>query len=251
MRWRVGLIAILAGCSGTAVGLADAGPSPDAGTPDAGVPDSGAQPGDAGVDAGSPVDGGNPGDGGLPNDGGVIRDAGIEDAGTLIVAWNGESVSGGAGWSAPNTNGVTVQSGVAHEGQAVFWDVVDTSVPWNEWGWNWKAWQKPGTDISGATTFAFYLKLTGSHPPGDMTVSLRSAITDKYAHQPPPPGGLRGVSLALYTPDFADGQWHRVQIPLADILSGEVAADFAQVYEIFMGAAASDYQLYVDDLEFR
>jgi hypothetical protein len=34
------------------------------------------------------------------------------------------------------------------------------------------------------------------------------------------------------------------------LLSGEVAADFAQVYEVFMGAAASDYQLYLDDIAF-
>ena len=168
-----------------------------------------------------------------------------------LVAWDGDAVAGGAGWSTPSSNPVMVQSTEAHAGNAVSWLVIPQSVPWSEWGWNWKAWQKPGTSLTGKTTFTFYLKITGNQPPGDMVVSLRSSISDKYAHQPPAPGGLRGVSVKKYAPAFAAGSWQLVSIPLADLFEGESAADFEEVYEIFLGAGGSDYQLYLDELAFH
>ncbi len=168
-----------------------------------------------------------------------------------LVAWDGDAVAGGAGWSTPSSNPVTVQSTEAHAGSAVSWQVVPQSVPWSEWGWNWKAWQKPGTTITGKTTFTFYLKIAGNQPPGDLVVSLRSSISDKYAHQPPAPGGLRGVSVKKYAPAFAGGSWQLVSIPLADLLEGESTVDFQEVYEIFLGAAGSDYQLFLDELAFH
>jgi hypothetical protein len=167
------------------------------------------------------------------------------------VAWDGDAVAGGAGWSTPSSNPVTVQSTEAHAGNAVSWQVIPQSVPWSEWGWNWKAWQKPGTTITGKTTFTFYVKIAGNQPPDDVVVSLRSSIDDKYAHQPPAPGGLRGVSLKKYAPSFAGGSWQLVSIPLSDLFEGESAADFQEVYEIFLGAAGSDYQLYLDELAFH
>jgi hypothetical protein len=167
-----------------------------------------------------------------------------------MIVWDGDGVTGGAGWATPDTNPFTVQTTVAHQGAALFWNVIPQSSPWSEWGWNWKAWQTPGTDVSKATAFTFFLRLAGNRPPDDIVVTLRSSINQKYAHQPPKDGGLRGVSLRLYEPSFADGTWHRITIPMGDILSDDVAADFAQVYEVFMGAGGSDYQLYLDDIGF-
>lgn len=214
----------------------DAGAAQDAGMstpPDSGLTDSGVV------------------DSGVVDSGVVAPDAGTPDAGMIRVAWNSDSVTGGAGWAAPAGNPIAVQSQIARSGSALFWDVLARAEPWSEWGWNWKAWQTPGTDVSTATMFSFALRLSGTTRPHDLVVSLRSAINQKYAHQPPSAGGLRGINVRTYDPDFADGAWHQIVVPMADMLSEDNAADFREVYEIFIGAGGSDYQLYLDELEFR
>src|SRR6185369_7772930 len=107
--------------------------------------------------------------------------------GHLVLVWNGDDLAGGAGWAVPSTNPITRQSAEAVSGVALLWEDPSQSAPWSEWGWNWRAWQQPGTDVSAATAFGFALKITGDHPPDDVVVTLRSAINQKYAHQPPPP----------------------------------------------------------------
>ena len=230
---------------------------------------AGGVPGPAQGGPGAGAGGGEHDGGWIPSDGGASdqattppsdASAGVDagaDAGDaalprkVTTVWNGDSVTGGAGWATPSTNPISIESSVAHVGAALLWDVVPQSVPWSEWGYNWKGFQKPGTPASSAVAFTFYVKLAGNHPPSDIVVSLRSAIDDKYAHQPPAAAGLRGVSLAKYAPSFADGAWHRVSLPMADVLAGENAAEFAEIFEVFMGAAGSDYRLYLDDLAFE
>jgi hypothetical protein len=188
----------------------------------------------------------------------AARDASIVDAAekadaalaTELIVWNGDAYDTGASWATPSSNAVSVQSAVARSGQALKWIVPAQSNPWSEWGWNWKSFQPPGTQVAGAIAYTFYMKLSGNHIPSDFVISLRSAITKKYAHQPPPTGGLRGVSLKEYAPTFADGAWHAVSVPMADMLSADSASDFSQIYEMYIGAAGSDYTLYLDDLAF-
>ena len=207
----------------------EVGPKGDAGTAfDAGL----VVAMDAGVDAGAAHDAGRgtPPDSGLTDagilDSGIVApDTGTPDAGVIRIAWNGDSVTGGAGWAAPSGNPIAVQSQISNSGSALFWDVLARAEPWSEWGWNWKAWQTPGTDVSTATTFSFVLRLSGTNRPHDLVVSLRSAINQKYAHQPPSAGGLRGVNVRTYDPDFADGDWHVIVVPMADMLSEDNATD--------------------------
>ncbi len=240
----VGLVLAVACAPGEMGPVVDAGVSRDAAVV---TRDAGAAGNDAGLmglerDAGSST----------ANDAGRIAvDAGSVDAGVIITAWDGDAVSGGSAWAAPAGNPVVVQSAVARGGFALFWDVLPRSEPWSEWGWNWKSWQQPGTDVSAARIFSFAVRITGGNPPRDLVVSLRSATNQKYAHQPPAADGLRGINARTYDPLFADGQWHRIDVPMADMLSADNSSDFREVYEIFMGAGGSNYQLYLDDLRFQ
>ena len=172
------------------------------------------------------------------------------DIGKVTVVWDGDTVNKGSGWATPKTNPIKTQSEIAHKGNALLWTVPAANGPWSEWGWNWTSWQKPGTDVSKATAFTFYMKLDGANPPKDMTFSLRSSITNKYTHQPPGPDGIRGVNVKKYDPGFNDGKWHLITIPMADFLRGENPADFARVFEVFIGAAGADYTLAIDDIGF-
>lgn len=41
-----------------------------------------------------------------------------------------------------------------------------------------------------------------------------------------------------------------MSIPLADLLARDANEDFSHVFEVFFGAAANDYSMYIDDLGF-
>jgi hypothetical protein len=55
--------------------------------------------------------------------------------------------------------------------------------------------------------------------------------------------------------DFADGQWHRVVVPVADLLYGDGSQfDPKTAWELRVGAwsaTARDYNIYVDDIAFE
>jgi hypothetical protein len=167
----------------------------------------------------------------------------------LSLIWNGDDKNEGASWATPNTNPVVKEND--GKSMVLHWQVPAQANFWSEWGYNWKFWQKPGTAAKDAKYFRLSLRLTGPTPPSDMVISLRSALTAKYAQQPPKDGGLRGVSLKKYEPSFADGAWHDVKIPVADFLVGEDKDEFAEIYEIFIGAAGSNYDFFLDNLSFE
>jgi hypothetical protein len=60
------------------------------------------------------------------------------------------------------------------------------------------------------------------------------------------------VPVRNYAADFADGRWHRVVIPLADLVQGKGASfDATTAWELdvsHFSSAARDFDLYVDDI---
>ena len=110
-------------------------------------------------------------------------------------------------------------------------------------GWNWANWQMSGaTDLTGFEKLTFYVKLTGSKPTQVQT--CMACGPDKVASEI--------VDLAKYAPDYGDGQWHLVSVPLKD-LSGASKFDPKAAYELrFSTTEAKDstFDLYVDVVRF-
>jgi len=161
------------------------------------------------------------------------------------ILWNGESENNGAGWVSPappdlsiETQGVIVHSG----NQAVHFHVMPGHY-WVEWGWRWfPFWPPaPGTDLRPYRTLSFAIKTSTPFVPGDIKIRLDSA-----------PGLLKSkaISIKAYDPQFCDGQWHVVIIPLKDFNMDGMKYDPARADELFFGTSAqkSEFDFYLDDI---
>jgi hypothetical protein len=60
------------------------------------------------------------------------------------------------------------------------------------------------------------------------------------------------LKLETYAKDFADGQWHQVVVPLADLTKGEGSEFDAQTAWEFRvsiwGSTPRDFTIYLDDI---
>src|SRR5262249_35117412 len=78
-------------------------------------------------------------------------------------------------------------------------------------GWNWFGWfpDDAGTDISDFKSLQFWAKLEGESKPPVLNVTLVANDKEKKSGD--------ACSLVKYAPDLADGKWHHVTIPIADL----------------------------------
>jgi hypothetical protein len=198
------------------------------------------------------------------------RDAGAADAPvfdlrglTFRPAWNGEmGLFNDFSWQDPDDIdlapgeivdvGTTSDAAKSHSPtHAHFWTIKKQGG--SETGRSWAA--KP-TDLHGARYLSFWLRVTGTVPPR-MLVSLRmadktcSARLMDYAT----PGGQLGVSVPRYDPDYANGTWRQIVIPVVDITEDKPACQTAT--EIVLRAGdydvrdqVWDYTLLLDDVGF-
>jgi hypothetical protein len=122
---------------------------------------------------------------------------------------------------------------------------------WNGGGWNWFGWwpETSGTDISPYGNLAFWIRVEPkSHDlapdPGSVTTSLGCSRGKKNS---------ANLKLESYAKDFADGEWHKVVVPLADLTKGEGAEfDLATAWEFRIstwGPTTRDFNIYLDDIE--
>ncbi len=183
-------------------------------------------------------------------DGEIIRwdlpadvDAAFSQKSSDLTVWDGEGFADGNGWISPaGKNAFRVTSKEHYNGnQSLQYHVEGTAS--SSGGWNWANWQMGGaTDLTGFEKLTFYVKLTGSKPTQVQT-SLACG-PNKVASE--------NVDLAKYAPDYADGQWHLVSIPLMD-LYGASKFDPKAAYELrFSTTEANDstFDLYVDVVRF-
>ena len=121
---------------------------------------------------------------------------------------------------------------------------------WIGMGWNWFGWypDTAGTDISPYANLTFQIRVEGKSPdtavdPAAVTALLACSKGKK---------GTADATVQKYTADFADGQWHKVSIPIADLMSGAGAAfDPGTAWEFRLGAWSAtprDFTMYVDDI---
>jgi hypothetical protein len=117
-------------------------------------------------------------------------------------------------------------------------------------GWNWFGWfpETAGTDVGPYGSLTFQMRVVSrsadSAPdPASFAVFLRCSNGKKES---------ASVPVRNYAPQFADGRWHRVVVPFADLVQGKGAAfDARTTWELdfsHWSSRARDFDVYVDDI---
>ena len=184
---------------------------------------------------------GNPGEVAVWNLSGGL-DAAFSHVTSDVTVWDGEGFADGHGWIAPQgKNSLKPSSADHYNGKQSLECHVEGNASTSA-GWNWADWQMGGvTDTTGFDSLAFYVKITGDKP-AKMQVGLACG---------PDKTGSANVDIAAYTPDYLDGQWHQVIVPLKDLAKGKF--DPKTTYEIrFLSnqASESSFNMYVDVVRF-
>jgi hypothetical protein len=167
-----------------------------------------------------------------------------------IVVWNGETVSTGSGWSNPsNTCNVKSQEIESHSAKSSveFRFKGDGKTGWLGCGWDWVAFQvgEFGTDITAMKNFSFWLKVKGTSAEMSFNLLCNGApALDQPQHH------TEKVLVSKYCADWKNGEWHKIIVPLKDLVQPE-GFDARHVAEMqFFNTGAGDGSFYVDDLAF-
>lgn len=161
-----------------------------------------------------------------------------------LMVWNGEDHAGGKGWRGPERpeNSIAVDPGGGFNGgSALRWQA--EGAEWLGCIWNWHGWYPAGAgdSIAGHANLAFRIKVVCSGDPGNLAIGLGSAD-----------GATKQAAILDYCPEAADGTWHEVVIPLAD-LPDAGKFDPARVWQFALNAWAPGsrkLQVWIDDIAF-
>lgn len=131
-----------------------------------------------------------------------------------VVIFDGAAHSQGGTWVNPTTSTFQKEPGAGREGNTALELKFNDKHIWIGCGFdwfNWKAGKTIGTDTSRMTTLNFWIKSSGVD--GDLQLQLlcNGDVVDTPEHHAPK------MSVAKYCPDFRDGKWHEVVIPLRDM----------------------------------
>jgi hypothetical protein len=131
-----------------------------------------------------------------------------------VVVWDGETHVKGSSWVNPTSSSFAAEHVDAHSGTtALGWKFNDKNV-WIGSGFDWFDWKtgrKLGTDTSKMTNLNFWIKSTGLTEDLQLQLLCNGDVIDTPEHHAPK------MSVAKYCPDFRDGKWHEVVIPLRDM----------------------------------
>jgi hypothetical protein len=176
-----------------------------------------------------------------------------------VLVWSGDAPNERAsGWAscekekAPCSAQLAALPGVGHDG-SVGLKFEAKGTEWLGFGWNWFSWwpDTAGTDIAEHRSLRFWIKITGPQgktpEPFTVNVSLGgSARGGKDASA--------AVPIVDYEPKFADGEWHRVVVPIAPMLRGAGETfDTSRVWSLTIGAwnqGDREYSVQLDEIEF-
>ena len=171
-----------------------------------------------------------------------------------LVIWDGDKIGAGQGWADCDKKpgckatvakvsgaGVNGGAGIKFHGEGPGWLGM---------GWNWFGWypENAGTDISPYANLTFQVRVENKSPdtaldPASVTALLGCSKGKK---------GSADAAVQKYAADFADGQWHKVAIPIADLMSGAGAAFYpATAWEFRVSAwsaAQRDFTIYIDEI---
>ena len=180
----------------------------------------------------------------------IVWDSIMETKDTTITVWDGETATKGSGWANPaSTCSIGAQESEAHSGNTAleFRFKGDGVNGWLGCGWNWVEYQlgEYGTDITIMTYFTFWLKVKGTAADFSFNLLCNGATAfDMPEHH------TEKVIVSKYCPEWKDGQWHQVIIPLKD-LKQPLGFDPLHVAEMqFFNTGAGDGSFFLDDIAF-
>ena len=168
-------------------------------------------------------------------------------AADMLVVWDGEQVTEGQSWVAPqrDSNSYKPQTTEAHSGKTAL-ELHAEGADWVGGGWNWHGWgpATAGADTTRFTHLTFWIKVKGRFT-NQINVWLNCSATKKESVK---------VNLFDYVKDVADGQWHEIAIPLADLTKEQTGFDPKNAWEIDLGTWSPEtgpISLFVDDIAFE
>jgi hypothetical protein len=180
------------------------------------------------------------------------------EAADVLWVWTGEpGHDRGSGWGSCDE-----QAGCSAELRAAPGAGRDGSVglhfsaqgpEWMGFGWNWFSWwpKEAGTDISRRNSLALAIRVVGQpgQRPEPHTVKLALGGSALDGHD-----ATEAIPVADFAPDFADGQWHDVTLPIGAMLRGKGERfDTQRAWSFTIGAwnqGERKYEIFVDDVRF-
>jgi hypothetical protein len=178
-------------------------------------------------------------------------------SGSRLIIWDGDGHSAGSkpqGWAdcdkKPDCKStVAATPGAGKDGSTGL--KFSVSGPgWKGMGWNWFGWwpETAGTDIGPYGNIAFWIRLEAKTP--DMAPEL-GAVTASLGCSKAKKNSGNGA-MDKYGKELADGKWHKVVIPIADLQKGEGAEfDPGTAWEFRLSVWTPDpkaFTLYVDEI---
>jgi len=171
---------------------------------------------------------------------------------TDIVVWDGEQHSEGVGWVTVNSLAIKSQMVEAHSGNTAIQFTYNgtNSTGWVGAGWDWLGASYPipvgpyGTDITAMKYFTFWLKVQGTA--NEMWVNLLcngAPALDLPQHH------TGKITVSKYCAQWNDGQWHRLVIPLTDLVQ-PAGFDPVHVAEMHLFTSVGAGSFFIDDLTF-
>ena len=168
-----------------------------------------------------------------------------------IVVWDGETALKASGWTNPAIGcSLGPQSMEAHSGKTALEFKFDYKSPEGTWcgaGWNLADMQVGpyGTDITDMKYFSFWLKVKGKTANLAFNLLCNGApALDQPQHH------TEKVIVSKYCPQWKDGQWHEVIIPLKDLVQ-PAGFDPRHVAEFqFFNTGAGHGSFLIDDISF-
>jgi hypothetical protein len=119
---------------------------------------------------------------------------------------------------------------------------------WMGFGFAWAGYNRQWAtlDVSPFEHLSFWMRVAlRSGTLGDLNVSL---------HNPDQGSQAGSARLSEYVPgDLADGQWHRVLVPLRALAASEPKLDLRRVWDFALGSdgGARSFDIYLDELAFE
>jgi hypothetical protein len=175
-----------------------------------------------------------------------------------LVIWNGDKVGSGQSWADCGKKELKCKSalvkanGVGFNGSAgLKWH--GEGPDWMGAGWNWAGWYPPdtGTNIAGYANLTFQIKVDAKTP--ELAPELDAiGVFLRCGNSKIKACNTATASVHKYVADFADGQWHKATIPIADMTSGDGAQfDTATAWEFDFtewSGPPRDFNVYIDDI---
>ena len=144
----------------------------------------------------------------------AMKGASVQSNTKRVVVFDGDAHAKGSTWVNPTTSTFLKTPGTGRNGGTALELKFHDKNVWIGWGFDWNDWKtgrKLGTDTSKMTNLDFWIKSTGLTEDLQIQLLCNGDVIDTPEHHAPK------MSLAKYCPDFRDGQWHQVVIPLADM----------------------------------